>query len=190
MTRKVKRIWRVAVLCTATLLLAGWLLHSGYQRYLRASYPTDYRESVERYAAQYALEPSLLFAVIRTESGFDPQAVSSAGARGLMQLKPSTLEWARMRQSAEPLDADVLFDPDTNICYGAYVLTLLGELFENEDTVLAAYNAGLGNVQKWLADSRYSSDGVTLHTIPYEETRQYVTRVRDAQAVYQELLKN
>jgi soluble lytic murein transglycosylase len=67
------------------------------------------------------------------------------------------------------------------------VLHLLGEQFREQDTVLAAYNAGMGRVQTWLADTAYSTDGETLHTIPFKETRHYVTKVRLAQKIYQKL---
>ena len=129
-----------------------------------------------------------MYAVIRTESGFDPQAVSSADARGLMQLTADTLDWAVSKSpGAEPVGGEDLFRPEVNIRYGVYVLKLLGEQFKEPDTVLAAYNAGMGNVRRWLKDPAYSQDGETLTAIPFEETRNYVQRVRDAQAMYREL---
>ncbi len=172
------------------LLLAGvaLLLREGYRRYMKAAYPLKYTELVQTWADEYDIPQSLVYAVIRTESAFDPDAVSWADARGLMQLTADTLDWAKSKAGdKEELTAEDLFRPEINIRYGVYVLKLLGEQFKEEDTVLAAYNAGMGNVRKWLADPAYSDDGVVLKDIPFKETREYVGRVRDAQAMYQEL---
>ena len=158
----------------------------GYGRYMRAAYPDTYRETVPLCAEQYDLPPSLIFAVIYTESNFKADAVSSADAKGLMQLTDDTLQWALFRLGQTGKTVDV-FDPATNIFYGTTVLSLLAERFESADTALAAYNAGQGNVSRWLQDPACSSDGVTLHTIPYEETREYVARVRSAQSMYRTL---
>lgn len=164
------------------------LLRFGCVRYLRAAYPDTYRDTVLAAADEYDVSPSLIFAVIHTESGFRPDVVSTAGAVGLMQVTEDTLEWAVMRTRGDAtLTANDLADPGVNIRTGTCVLMLLSEMFENGDTVLAAYNAGMGHVQEWLADSRYSSDGTTLTAIPFEETDRYVDKVRHAQKVYQRL---
>ena len=105
-----------------------------------------------------------------------------------MQLTADTLDWAVSKSpGAEPVGGEDLCRPEVNIRYGVYVLKLLGEQFKEPDTVLAAYNAGMGNVRRWLKDPAYSQDGETLTAIPFEETRNYVQRVRDAQAMYREL---
>lgn len=179
----VEALFLLLLLAAACLLLRG-----GYQRYMRTAYPLRYVDLVETYAGEYGVEPSLVYAIIRTESGFDPEAVSSAGARGLMQLTEDTLDWAVSKSpDKEELTAEDLFDPAVNIRYGVYVLKLLGEQWKVKETVLAAYNAGQGNVRKWLADERYSPDGETLDNIPFSETRAYVEKVRKAQEMYREL---
>lgn len=176
----------LALLCLLAVLTL--LLQAAIGRCMRAAYPDGYRELVMSAAAQYDLPPSLLFAVIRTESGFSPEAVSSAGATGLMQITDSTWEWAQYRCKDDPLlTAGALTQPEVNVHVGACVLKLLSEQFSNGDTVLAAYNAGMGHVSDWLADERYSDDGVTLREIPFGETAQYVGKVRRAQEVYQKL---
>ena len=174
---------------TLLLLAAGvWLYRRGSEAYQNAAYPTAYRDLVEPYAAAYGLDPSLVMAVIRTESRFDPAARSAAGALGLMQMTESTFEWVQWREKVEdPLPFESLTDPETSIRYGCATLALLKEMFENEQTALAAYNAGMGNVRKWLADERYSDDGVTLKEIPFAETRQYVPKVIEAQKQYRAL---
>lgn len=175
-------LWGVG-LCVAALVV-----RFGGEALLHTVYPDHYREDVLAAAERYELPPSLLFAVIHTESGFSPDACSHAGAIGLMQVTEPTLQWAMMRTGGDTaLSGDALLDPALNIDVGARVLSLLFEMFSSEDTALAAYNAGMGNVREWLADSRYSDDGVTLKAIPFEETKNYVKKVRFAQKIYQKV---
>lgn len=180
-------VWHVLLLLVA-LAASAVLLRFGCDRYLRAAYPDTYRDTVLAAAEEYDLPPSLIFAVIHTESSFRPDAVSTAGAVGLMQVTEDTLDWAVMRTNGDTsLTVNDLTDPTVNIHTGACVLSLLSDMFQNGDTVLAAYNAGMGNVKEWLSDSRYSADGVTLDAIPFEETDRYVAKVRHAQNIYQKL---
>ena len=180
-------LWIVAV--TALVLALGiLLLHYGYKRYYSAVYPLQYTEEITAASEEFGVEPSLIYAVIHTESSFQPQVTSSAGAKGLMQLTDSTLEWALNRAGEKgKYTAEDLYDPQVNIHYGVYVLTLLGEQFENTETILAAYNAGIGRVGEWLKNPAYSTDGAHLTAIPYPETADYVERVQNARKRYQEL---
>ncbi len=185
-----KKAWTL-LQCVGLLVfiaLATLVVHDGYRRYFAAAYPLKFEAEVTAASDEFDIPPSLIYAMIHTESSFDPRAVSHAGAKGLMQLMDSTLDWALTRAGdTGKYTADDLFDPAVNIHYGVYVLTLLGEQFEHTDTVIAAYNAGLGNVGSWLKDPQYSADGVTLHAYKFPETETYVARVRDAQKRYQEL---
>ncbi|MGI6264855.1 MAG: lytic transglycosylase domain-containing protein [Acutalibacteraceae bacterium] len=189
--RKRDRRHTLAALLVLAALAVGcvFALKWGYDRFTKTAYPLPYRDEVETWAAEYEVAPSLVYAVMATESSFDPEAVSVAGAIGLMQLTPDTFHWARMRMGTldEDLSVDDLFDPAVNIRYGTYVLRLLRDDFESTATLLAAYNAGRTTAMRWLDDERYSSDGVTLRDIPIAETRQYVLKVLQAQETYQEL---
>ena len=170
------------------LALTLSLLRLGYQRYMRSAYPAEYNEYIFQYSQEYGFEPSLIYALIYTESGFNPDAVSSADAIGLMQITEDTFEWAQNRANVgEAIPANELFDPETNIHYGVYILSLLREEFSDEPTMLAAYNAGIGNVRRWLADSHYSEDGSTLIDIPFKETKDYVEKIPKAQKMYKAL---
>ncbi len=163
-------------------------LRYGYYRYMRSAYPIKYKEYVEAYADTYGITPSLIYAVIRTESEFDPDVVSRAEAKGLMQITDATFAWVQMRAGEkEPLPPEKLFDPETNIHYGVYYMRLLLEQFSDTDTMIAAYNAGPTRVSEWLEETTYSKDGKTLYHIPYEETLHYVERVRKAQEMYRTL---
>ena len=153
-------------------ILIGLLFREPLQKMF---YPKKYADTVERYATLYDLPPHLVFAVIKAESGFDPDAVSHAGAMGLMQIIPSTFLWLTDLMGEE-LEPERLYDPEVNIRYGCYFLRYLFNLYEDETLVLAAYNAGMGNVAKWLASEEYSEDG-KLTNIPFEETKNYINRV-------------
>ncbi len=137
-----------------------------------------YRQIAEVYAEEYSLDISLVMAVMECESGFDPGAVSPAGACGLLQLMPDTFEWMA---KGEELD---IFSPEDNTRIGCKYLAYLFKRFEDEPTVLAAYNAGEGNVRRWLSDEYLSEDGKTLQAIPFPETSEYVARVLRAKEKY------
>ena len=149
----------------------------------------DYQDTVMHYAKKYSLDPALVFAVIKTESNFDPLAHSNKDAYGLMQITEDTLNWALFRENKglSYTTAD-LYDPKINIKYGCLILSLLLEEFEDTDTALAAYNAGRSNVLDWLKDTRYSNNGTTIVNTPYEETNRYVEKVRKNKNKYQEML--
>ena len=177
----------VAIALTLLIIIAGFVVYFSGKAIEKATYPMRYREYVEQYAEQNGLNPALVFAVIKTESSFRADVVSSAGAVGLMQIMPSTAEKLAKRLGEETPSAEELKDPETNIKYGCAMLAWMRGEFGSMDTVLAAYNAGWGNVKKWLADEAYSSDGVTLHTIPFKETENFVGRVNLAAEKYREI---
>lgn len=177
MIRFIKKVFTLAV----TLLL---LVSFGYCVVLPRILPLRYQELVERYAAENQLEESLVYAVIFCESHFEPEAVSSADAKGLMQVTQETGWWAAEQMGLAPESID-LTDPETNIRIGCWYLGWLYKKFDGvQDTALAGYNAGHGNVAKWLANEEMSRDGITLDEIPYGETKSYVKRVELAEKIY------
>lgn len=179
----------LSVLLVLLVVVAALAVFAGpdlIERGERMLYPTAYAELVEREAEEFGLEPQLVYAVIRTESGFDPEAESHAGAQGLMQLTPSTFEWIASLYPPENGGADVM-DPSDNIHCGCALLRLLLDQFESLDVALCAYNAGMGNVSGWLSGGQYSDDGKSLHTIPYPETESYVKKVKKAKERYEAL---
>ncbi|WP_071429059.1 lytic transglycosylase domain-containing protein [Angelakisella massiliensis] len=170
-------------------ILGAGVLLAGYRCFYQAAYPLRYQEVVEENSVRSGMEEAVLYAVIRTESSFQPDAESSVGALGLMQITPDTLSWVRYRLG-EPGAVDartVLLDPEQNIFYGSQTLALLLEEFGTLENALAAYHAGWGNVTRWLADSQYSSDGKTLTTIPFGDTRAYVSKVMETAETYRRL---
>ena len=131
---------------------------------------------VRQAALQFHVPIALILAVIETESDFCADAVSAAGACGLMQILPETFSWLRDEQLQESLADSAIFDPAVNIRYGTYYLAYLQAKFSCTETVLAAYNAGEGRVGEWLCDPSLSTDGTSLSRIPYPETARYVER--------------
>ena len=151
------------------------------------AYPLEYTEYVERYAEQYGIPESLIYAIIRTESSFDSGAVSSAGAVGLMQMLPETFRWLTDEILFDHLESGMLYDPETNIKYGTYLLSRYYDRYGDWELTLAAYNGGPGNVDKWLEDPEYADGEGGLKKIPFKETRNYVKKVNNARDTYERL---
>ena len=154
-------------------------------------YPVTYSEYVEKYSEQYNLDEHLVFSMIKAESSFNPNAVSPRNAKGLMQIIDSTGEWAAEKMDIEDFTTAQLMEPETNIHIGCwYIARLLKQYNQNTELALAAYNAGSGNVSKWLKDESISKDGTTLDRIPFEETRNYVNKINKYISMYKKLYDN
>ena len=144
--------------------------------------PNEYLTSIKQYSSQYNVPIETVCAIINTESSFNPNAKSTANAMGIMQLTEETFLWLQFK-AKEERKLDELYDYDTNIKYGTYLLSLLYEEFQDWDTVFAAYNAGRGRVNSWLSDSDYSKNGKLIN-IPFEETKKYISKVNKAEQKY------
>ncbi len=173
----------LAVLSVAVGFLADFLITCAEKQI----YPRDFDGHVETYAAQYGVPESVVFAIIKTESDFESGAVSPDGAVGLMQLLPDTFTWLTDDILREHLEPGMLYDPETNIRYGVCYLARLYDRFGDWSLVYAAYNAGPGRVEEWLADPSLSDGEGGLSKIPYKETRRYVQKVKDARDMYDRL---
>lgn len=165
----------IAIVVAAAIFAAPRI----YNKIMRIIYPVDCADTVGTYAAKNELDPYLVLGLIKAESNFVSDACSHRGARGLMQLTESTAEWAAGKMQLENFDVSVLNEPETNIKIGCWYLKyLLDEYNGDIELALCAYNAGIGNVGKWLANDKYSSDGKTLDVIPFPETENYVMNTR------------
>ncbi len=180
-TRKNKLLYIFILFCVL------FLSFYGYNFYLRKAYPAMYNDYVSDSCQKYGVPKELVFAVIRSESKFEKNACSHSGAIGLMQIMPETFSWLQDNISDVEMDENHLRDPETNIKYGTYFLSILRRKYKNEKVVLSAYNAGIGNVDKWLNDKEYSDDGETLKKIPYKETEKYVNDIIKAEKRYKVL---
>lgn len=152
-------------------------------------YPRKYSAQVEKWAAEYDIDPLLVYTVIHTESGFDPDATSDVGARGLMQMTDETFEWLRGKLAAdEQLDFDDLYTPDVSIRFGCYYLSLCLERYGGDvATAAAAYHSGWGTVDSLLQNGEHSADGVTLVGFPYSQMSHYVDKISASYETYKRL---
>ena len=162
---KIKRNLLVVFAVACVLALGVMLLSVGSGGFLKSIYPLKYTDIVEKNANEISLPPSLVYGIIHTESHFDSEAVSHAGAKGLMQLMDATFEWVQKKLPEEPAPLSNIFEPSVNIRSGCKVMQILLKQFDNLETALAAYNAGSGNVDKY--------GGIP----PFEETQNYVKKV-------------
>ena len=174
----------IALILTSTVLLS--VIYFGTLSLLKTLYPLKYEDYVEVYAKENNLSPAFVYAVIKCESGFDKEAVSSVGATGLMQIMPDTFSWINMKLGKKN-NYSMATDPETNIKYGCYLYGYLLSRYGRVQEALAAYHAGIGNVDKWLDDPQYSSDGESLHTIPFPTTNKYVKKVMLTENIYEKL---
>lgn len=153
-----------------------YLQHTEPSWYARLWYPLHYSAIVRGHAAHYDLDPAFLAAVIEAESKFNPNARSSAGAVGLMQLKPSTAKGIAQYTGGGNFHVSDLTNPEINVRYGAWYLRhLLDRYHDDERLALAAYNAGEENVDHWQSEHR---------GIQFDETRDYVAKVERLKKIY------
>lgn len=153
-------------------------------------FPYKYSENVNQFSKEYDIDPLLVLAIIKTESNFNQNAVSTREAKGLMQIMDKTGEWAAEKIGINYFLPNMLFDPKLNIQMGCWYLANLEQEFIDLDLVIAAYNGGSGNVTKWLDDEKYSKDGKKIDYIPFPETKKYVDKVKTNYSIYKYLYRN
>jgi soluble lytic murein transglycosylase len=174
-----KRFW--GILLIIVIIIAG----ANYKRIIKFFYPVKYEVSVIKYSEEYGLNPYLIFALIRVESKFNPEAVSQKNAMGLMQITSQTGRYISKLLGENEFNEHKLLDPETNIKYGIfYFRKLLNSFDGNLDCALAAYNGGEGNVRKWVKTNDRGEKVLNLSDIPFNETRQYLKRVNKYYAIY------
>ena len=185
---KVVIISIIAVALAVTAVLVATNFYKKTENNLeKSAYPLEYTDLVNKAAKEYNLQPALIYGVIHTESRFNPDAGSSVGAVGLMQIMPETFDWLQeKRGESGKYTTEDLYTPSVNIDYGSYLLRYFLDYYGNEKCAVAAYNAGF-EVSNWLEDPNCSPDGMTLDVIPYPETSEYVVKVENAKQKYIEL---
>jgi soluble lytic murein transglycosylase len=150
-------------------------------------YPVPYPVQVLENAAQYDLPPHLVYAMIREESHFDRKAISRVGALGLMQLMPETGRYVARELEMPELTEEGLLDPEVNIAFGIwYASSLFKRSSDNYLWMLAAYNAGPANANRWFRGRRAGAVEI-VDGIDFKETRRYVQRIVESANVYHAL---
>jgi len=147
--------------------------------------PLNHASVIRQQARAKDLDPYLIAAVIYAETKFNPRP-SSAGAEGLMQILPSTALFIAKKSGGTAFVPTDLGDPQVNIRYGSWYLRYLLQRYDGDTTLaVASYNAGMGNVDKWVASAKAEGHGLRVDEIPFPETKAYVERVLSAKSDYE-----
>lgn len=178
--RKLGTIAVIAVTALVVALLVS-VLHNVTHN---ASLPLSNASIIREQAAAKRVDPALVAAVIYAESKFNPRP-STAGAQGLMQILPATAYYLAHLSGGRTFTASDLATPRINVAYGTYYLRYLLDHYHGDELLaVAAYNGGLANVDKWVAEANAAGGQLTVEGIPFPETREYVERVLGAQRAY------
>jgi soluble lytic murein transglycosylase len=182
MRRRIVAITGAAALAAIAVLALWPQFHHAVRE---ITLPLRHEDIIRQQARDKGLDPALIAAVIYAESHFRDGQTSAAGALGLMQLTPATARYIARKSGGTQFVVDDLATPQVNIAYGSYYLRYLLSRYDgNEDFALAAYNAGEGNVDRWIASARAHDRALTTAAIPYAETRAYVERVESVRRDY------
>lgn len=171
--------------CFVILLFFALSLQKFSEFVIKQIYPLKYEQYIFENAEKHNLDPYFVMAVIKAESNYNPTAHSGI-ARGLMQITDDTAIWIADKMEIEFSESDIE-NPELNIQMGCYYLEYLSELYNDKKVILASYNAGMGNVSKWLSDENFSKDSTTLFEIPFKETKYYVKKVIKYEEIYKKL---
>lgn len=170
------------------IIVAIILMFISYNYFKKVIYPLKYSDYVYKYSYEYNIDPYLVFSIIKAESNFDPNAVSHKGAKGLMQIMDETATWIAASKKNESFHTEDVYQPNINIKYGCWLINSLNNEFDDKiNLVLASYNAGSGNVKKWIAkiDNNYIEDDISW--IEFIETKNYVIKVNKYYEIYKDL---
>ncbi len=179
-----RRLGATLVVLVASVALMVVLLPRLEHAVRELALPLQDASTIRQQASAKHLDPALIAAVIYAETKFDPRP-SSAGAQGLMQILPSTAQFLAHLSGGVSFQTGDLATPSVNIAYGSYYLRyLLNHYQGNEMLAVAAYNAGLTNVDEWVAQARAEGRELTVDAMPFAQTREYVRRVLSAQRAY------
>lgn len=173
----------IIALVTITIIVLGAI---GINKLMiKILYKRDFSEYVNIYARENELDANLIYAIIKAESNFNPDAVSASNAQGLMQLMYSTAEEVSRKNGIE-LTEDNILEPAVNIEIGTIYISTLLKKYKCVELALAAYNAGSGNVDKWINNGIIQADGSDIENIPFKETNTYVRKILRDYKIYQE----
>jgi len=154
---------------------------------VKAVFPLKYENYIKRYSSEYKIDPYLIMGIIKAESNFEHDAVSSKNASGLMQITKSTAEWIADELGIIDFQYERdISSPQINIKMGCFYIDYLLSMYSGrEKCALAAYNAGFNNVDSWLLNDKWSKDGINLDKIPFPETEKYVGKISNYKKIYE-----
>lgn len=160
---------------------------AGYKTYQVFTHPIKFENEIKTQAKIYNLDASVVASLINVESSYKTKAKSNKNAIGLMQIKLETANYLDELNKRNLATENELFNVDVNIKYGCEYLRYLINKFDDIYTSLAAYNAGETRVRSWLKNDAYSSDGKTLKNIPFNETKNYVKKIKNNLKFYKKI---
>ena len=175
-----KRFFSVCVLFGA--LVAAILIFCLKTPIEKQIYPQKHKSTVQKAALRYGVDELLVYSVMKAESGFNKNAVSKSGAKGLMQIMDETAAWVSEKSG---IAVENIYDPETNIMLGTWYLAYLTETGGDLVTALASYNAGASNVKQWCRES--GIDTISVEHIQFDETKDYVIKILKYYKKYQEI---
>lgn len=187
--KRLKSIIKISIMIIIFGILL-WMIFDVFKvqdKMLRLIYPKEYEIIVTKYAKENNLDPLLVFAIMKAESNFDSNITSHSGACGLMQLMDQTAREVALKIGYSYTGVEILFDPETNIMLGTAYFSMLYQQYHNVPIALTAYNAGIGNVQKWITNGIIKEDGSNIENIPFTETNNYVRKILRDYDIYKEL---
>lgn len=188
MSKVIRKNAKKVLILLISIILIVILAISINKQMIKTMYKKEYTEYVSKYAKEYEVEENLIYAIIKAESNFNPKAVSNKNAKGLMQLMYSTAEEIAQKNEITLTEENIL-EPETNINIGTRYISNLLKRYECTELALAAYNAGSGNVDKWIKNGIIKADGSDIENIPYKETNTYVRKIMRDYKIYMELEK-
>lgn len=150
-------------------------------------YPKKDEQYVDKYSQECDVDNLLIYSIIKVESNFNEKANSHAEAIGLMQLMENTAVETYEHIEAQTVNVEELYQPEINIKIGTYYFSTLLNQYNNVGLALAAYNAGMGRVDKWIKEGTIKQDGSDLENIPFKETNLYVRKVLNVYEKYKNL---
>ena len=190
MIKLTKKIIILIVLVVIVLSILGMINFKRIKnKILMTTYKTEYSEYVKNYANEYGVDEYLIYAIIKAESNFKQDAVSSRQAKGLMQLMYSTAEEISLKVNVE-LNEENILEPDININLGTKYISMLIKKYDNINLALAAYNAGSGKVDGWINKGILKEDGSDIENVPFKETNNYVRKILRDYEIYKEIYEN
>lgn len=182
--------WKKFCICIVILAGIGYGIWHDEDFQRKYMYPYPYRQFIEYYADRYQMDECLIAGVALAESKFEPTAQSVHGAQGIMQIMPETAAWIAYQIEDDDFSAAEMYEPEKNIKYGTWYLASLNEeFFGNKVLMLAAYNAGRGNVHEWMEKYGWDENFSDYKQIPFPETREYVQKVLKYERKYKKLYK-
>lgn len=175
-------MWFFIILTLVTILT--------FPHWITLFYPTPHKDLVVKYADKYDVDPLLVFSLIKVESRFSPEATSRSGAQGLMQLMPDTARWAAHQLGIKEFDDSKLVNPEINIQLGCWYVSDLSREFDGRlPLVIAAYNAGRGNVREWLIAGIWDGSLEDIKKVPFPETRNHIRKILNEYEIYRMIYK-